>query len=48
MDDAQATDSLMDMLDAADRRLYLAKRQRNCVVSVDGDLEALSGFSASQ
>ncbi|MFP6791262.1 MAG: GGDEF domain-containing protein [Thalassolituus sp.] len=48
MDDTQATDSLMDMLDAADRRLYLAKRQRNCVVSVDGDLEALSGFSASQ
>ena len=48
MDDTQATDSLMDMLDAADRHLYLAKRQRNCVVSVDGDLEALPGFSASQ
>lgn len=32
----QVTRDLLELLDTADRRLYLAKRQRNCVVSAEG------------
>jgi diguanylate cyclase (GGDEF)-like protein len=39
--DPQTTRDLLELLDTADRRLYLAKRQRNCVVSSE-DAESLA------
>ena len=40
--------SLLELLDTADRRLYLAKRQRNCVVSSEDEAPAMpTGAAAS-